>query len=59
MVVLVPEPVIVTPPGVRCNVQVPLEGNPLKMTLPVETTHVGCVIAPTTGADGLAFTVNE
>jgi len=59
MVVLVPEPVIVTSPGIRFNVHVPLEGNPLNMTLPVETIHVGCVIAPTTGADGLVFTVNE
>ena len=34
-------------------VQVPA-GNPESKTEPVETEHVGCVIVPTTGADGVA-----
>ena len=28
-------------------------GKPLRSTLPVEDAHVGCVIVPTTGADGV------
>lgn len=28
-------------------------GNPLNMKLPVATEQVGCVIAPTVGADGV------
>ena len=58
IVILVPDPVVVTPPGERINVHVPVPGKPLKTTLPVGTEHVGWVIAPTTGADGMAFTVN-
>ena len=50
MVVFVPVPVVVTPPGVLVNVQVPDEGKPLKTTLPVATAHVGWVIVPTMGA---------
>ena len=57
MVVLVPLPVVVTPPGERVNVHVPAEGKPLNTTLPVAKEHVGCVIVPAAGADGLAFTV--
>jgi hypothetical protein len=53
IVVLVPDPLVVTAPGLRVNVHVPLEGNPLSTTLPVETMHVGWVIVPTTGADGV------
>jgi hypothetical protein len=53
MVVLVPVPVVVVPPGVLVNVQVPDDGNPLKSTLPVDTEHVGCVIVPITGAEGV------
>ena len=56
IVVLVPEPLVVFPPGLRVNVQVPEEGNPLKTTLPVETLQVGCVMVPTVGAAS-AFTV--
>jgi hypothetical protein len=48
MVVLVPLPV--TDPGLM--VQLPA-GNPLSTTLPVETVQVGCVMAPTTGDDGV------
>ena len=38
--VLVPVPDIVTPPGLMVNIQVPVEGNPLKTTLPVDIAHV-------------------
>jgi hypothetical protein len=41
MVVLVPVPVVITPPGVRVNVHVPVPGKPFKITLPVETLQVG------------------
>ena len=41
IVVLVPVPVVVVPPGVRVNVHVPEEGKPLKTTLPVRIVHVG------------------
>ena len=51
---LVPVPVVVTPPGVLVNVQVPDDGNPLNTTLPVETLHVGCVMVPTVGGVGVA-----
>ena len=47
-VVLVPLPVI--PPGFI--VQLP-EGNPFNTTLPVDTVHVGCVLVPTAGAEGV------
>lgn len=39
-------------------VQLPEAGSPLKTTLPVGVIHVGWVMAPTTGAEGLAYTVN-
>ena len=52
MFVVGPVPSEVTPPGFRVRVQVPDEGNPLKVTLPVATVHVGCVIVPGTGANG-------
>jgi hypothetical protein len=32
---------------------VPVEGNPVKITLPVDTAHVGCVMVPITGAGGI------
>ena len=38
------------PPGLI--VQLPA-GNPLRTTEPVPTVHVGCVMAPTTGAVGV------
>ena len=41
MVVVVPEPVEVTPSGARVNVQIPVAGSPFKTTLPVDTVHVG------------------
>jgi hypothetical protein len=40
-VVLVPVPVVVVPPGVLVNVQVPVEGKPFNITLPVPTAQVG------------------
>jgi hypothetical protein len=52
IVVLVPVPVVVTPPGVLVNVHVPVAGKPFNTTLPVDTEHVGCVIVPTVGAEG-------
>ena len=58
IVVLVPVPVVVVPPGERVNVQVPVEGKPFNTTLPVATLQVGWVIVPTTGAEGIEFTVN-
>jgi hypothetical protein len=53
IVVPVPDPLVVTPPGLRVSVHVPLEGNPLSTTLPVETMQEGWVIVPNTGADGV------
>jgi hypothetical protein len=50
---LVSVPVLVVPPGVLVNVQVPVAGNPLKTALPVATVQVGCVIVPTVGAVGV------
>ena len=57
MVVPVPVPVEVDPPGVLVKVQVPVAGKLLKTTLPVGTAHVGCVIAPIVGGVGEAGTV--
>jgi hypothetical protein len=51
IVVPVPVPVEVLPPGVLVIVQVPVAGRPLKATLPVATAHVGWVIVPVTGGD--------
>ena len=49
-----PVPDIVTFPGVRVRFHVPASGRPLSATLPVDRAQVGCVIAPTTGAVGVA-----
>ena len=38
---LVPEPVVVVPPGERVKVQEPVAGKPLKTTLPVAKAQVG------------------
>jgi hypothetical protein len=43
---------LVVPPGVRVTVHVPVEGNPLRFTLPVARVQVGCVIKPIIGARG-------
>jgi len=53
IVVLVPVPVVVMPPGVRVKVQVPVAGRPLNTTLPVDTVQVGWVSVPATGAAGV------
>ena len=47
---MVPVPVVTVAPGVLVSVQVPEEGNPLRITLPVATAQVGCVIVPMVGA---------
>ena len=54
MVELIPEPVVVVPPGVRVKVHVPVAGKPLRITLPVVRAQVGWVIVPTVGAVGVA-----
>jgi len=41
IVVLVPVPEVVVPPGVLVVVQVPVDGNPFNMALPVATEQVG------------------
>lgn len=48
IVMLAPEPALA--PGF--TIQLPA-GKPLKTTLPVDVVQVGCVIAPTNGADGV------
>lgn len=49
----VPLPVLITDPGERITVHVPVEGNPLRTTLPVDKAQVGWVIVPARGADGV------
>jgi hypothetical protein len=41
IIVLVPVPVVVVPPGFLVKVQFPEAGKPLKTTLPVATVQVG------------------
>jgi len=53
IVVVVPEPEVVTAPGDIVMVQVPDEGSPLRGTLPVGTLQVGWVIVPITGVEGV------
>jgi hypothetical protein len=53
IVVLVPVPELVAPPGDLVMVHVPEEGSPLKTTLPVANEHVGCVTVPGVGAEGV------
>jgi hypothetical protein len=48
-----PVPVEVTPPGFLVNVHVPVGGNPLSTTPPVETVQVGGVTVPVAGAAGV------
>lgn len=59
MVVLVPDPIVVTLPGLRVNVHVPVAGKPFSITPPVATAHVGWINEPIKGADGSALTVRE
>ena len=51
---LAPDPDVVTAPGVRVTVHapVPVVGNALKTTVPVDTAQLGGVIVPTVGAKG-------
>ena len=51
IVVVVPFPVEVVPPGVLVSVQFPA-GRPLSTTLPVAVSQVGWVIVPIIGAVG-------
>jgi hypothetical protein len=53
-VVVVPEPVVVVPPGDLVKVHVPVAGRLFKTTLPVAMSQVGWVTVPTTGAAGVA-----
>lgn len=53
IVVLVPVPVFVVPPGVLVTVQEPVAGSPFKTALPVARVQVGSVIVPTVGAVGV------
>ena len=50
--VLVPVPVVVTVPGYRVRLHVPVEGKPSNTTPPVDKVHDGEVIVPTEGAVG-------
>jgi hypothetical protein len=49
MLPVVPEPTVLTEPGILKTLQLPA-GRLLKATLPVVTAQVGCVIVPTIGA---------
>jgi hypothetical protein len=51
MVVLVPVPSVVNPPGLRVITQAPPDGKPLNTTLPVCFAHDVFVIVPITGAE--------
>ena len=53
MVVIIPVPLVVTPPGLRVSVHMPLEGKPFNTTLPVPAEQVGWVMVPITGAAGV------
>lgn len=57
--VVFPEPFVFVPPGVVVIVHDPADGSPLSPTLPVDEVHVGCVITPVKGIEGLAFTVSR
>ena len=54
IVLVTPVPTVVIAPGILFKVQVPVAGKPLNTTLAVAKVHVGCVIAPTIGAVGVA-----
>lgn len=54
IVVLVPVPVEVIPPGYLVNVHSPLAGMFSRRMLPVASWHVGCVMVPMTGANGVS-----
>ena len=50
---LLPLPLEVAPPGYLVRVQLPLDGSPLRTTLPVATLQLGWVIVPIPGAPGV------
>jgi hypothetical protein len=52
MVVLMPVPVVVVPPGVLIKVHESVPGKLFNTMLPVGKAQVGCVLVPATGADG-------
>lgn len=54
MVVLEPVPLVVIVPGYIVSVHVPVAGSPDKFTLPVVSEHVGGVIVPTDGLEGVS-----
>jgi hypothetical protein len=58
IVILVPVPAVVSPSGLRVSIHIPVAGKPLSATLPVGIKHVGLVIVPITGVEGIAFTDN-
>lgn len=47
---LVPDPLVVVPPGDFVNVQFPVDGKPFITTLPVAIEQVGWVVVPIVGA---------
>lgn len=51
-VTVVPVPSVVMLPGDRVSIQVPLDGNPARLIIPVLTSHEGWVIVPMEGAPG-------
>lgn len=52
IVVVIPSPTFVIGPGIPVITHFPDDGKPLRITDPVATSHVGCVIAPIIGAAG-------
>jgi hypothetical protein len=52
IVVLVPELLLVNPPGFCVTVQLPDGGNPFRTTLLVDTVQLGCVTVPINGGCG-------
>ena len=52
MVVLPPVPVNEDPVESVVNVQVPVTGKPISVTLPVDNVQPGWIIVPATGAAG-------
>ena len=53
MVVLVPVPLVVAPPGLRVSVQLPEAGSPFNTTRPVAVLQVGWLTVPIPGIPGV------
>lgn len=53
MVAEVPLPDTVAPLWIIAIVQLPVPGSPLRTTEPLASSHVGWVISPDSGADGV------